>query len=316
MGFDYLNGEPVAALEGAADPLGPTGGAALYRHDAFQAVGGFDERIFLYYEDLDLALRMRRRGRPLPAWPARRGRCTPTRPSLGAGSGRKYARTGWSRGYMLRRYGVMSQPQLALRALACEGAICAGSAAWGTTRRRGSAGARRGWRDGGGLRAARARRRPAARHLDPRGAAPLRRQDGGARANTGLRVEQAPRYREARPSQRRAREGSPLRGEAAAVVEPAGAGAGLRACPEGRPGRAPVARARGSRRPTRPRGSAAAPGGHELGLGGDADCGRRGGRSVRPAGRCAGLPGGVADVPDDRLGDVGEAPADDPGTAR
>jgi len=58
LGFDYLNGEPVSALANAADPLGPTGGAALYRRDAFEAVGGFDERIFLYYEDLDLALRM------------------------------------------------------------------------------------------------------------------------------------------------------------------------------------------------------------------------------------------------------------------
>ncbi|MBS1883099.1 MAG: glycosyltransferase family 2 protein, partial [Actinobacteria bacterium] len=58
MGFDYLHGEPVAALDGAADPLGPTGGAALYRREAWEAVGGFDERIFLYYEDLDLALRI------------------------------------------------------------------------------------------------------------------------------------------------------------------------------------------------------------------------------------------------------------------
>ncbi len=58
MGFDYLHGEPLAAALAAADPLGPTGGAALYRRAAFEAVGGFDERIFLYYEDLDLALRI------------------------------------------------------------------------------------------------------------------------------------------------------------------------------------------------------------------------------------------------------------------
>ena len=44
---------------------------------------------------------------------------------LGAASGAKYARTGWSRGYMLRRYGVMRNPRLALRALACEAAIIA-----------------------------------------------------------------------------------------------------------------------------------------------------------------------------------------------
>jgi len=58
MGFDYLHGEPAEAAEAAPAPLGPTGGAALYRLDAFRAAGGFDERIFLYYEDLDLALRL------------------------------------------------------------------------------------------------------------------------------------------------------------------------------------------------------------------------------------------------------------------
>ena len=59
-------------------PLGPTGGAALYRREAFEAVGGFDERIFLYYEDLDLALRLAARG-GAAGWRPRRGPCTPTR---------------------------------------------------------------------------------------------------------------------------------------------------------------------------------------------------------------------------------------------
>ena len=58
MGFDYLHDEPVAILDRSADPLGPTGGAALYRRQAFDRVGGFDERMFIYYEDLDLALRL------------------------------------------------------------------------------------------------------------------------------------------------------------------------------------------------------------------------------------------------------------------
>ena len=62
MAFDYLCGEPVERLAGAGAPLGPTGGAALYARDAFEAVGGFDERIFLYYEDVDLALRLRAEG--------------------------------------------------------------------------------------------------------------------------------------------------------------------------------------------------------------------------------------------------------------
>ena len=149
MGFDYLHGEPIEAAARAADPLGPTGGAALYRHAAFRAAGGFDERIFLYYEDLDLALRLRATGarcrlaagaRAVHAYSA----------SLGAASGQKYARTGWSRGYMLRRYGVMSQPAGALRALAAEGAICAGQLLRDRTAK-GLTGRLRGWRDAAGL---------------------------------------------------------------------------------------------------------------------------------------------------------------------
>jgi N-acetylglucosaminyl-diphospho-decaprenol L-rhamnosyltransferase len=149
MGFDYLHGEPVEALAGASPPLGPTGGAGLYRLDAFRAVGGFDERIFLYYEDLDLALRMRAAGgrcelaadaRAVHAYSA----------SLGAGSGDKYAHTGWSRGYMLRRYGVTARPRDAVRALSCEAALCAGQLLRDRTAK-GLAGRLRGWRDAAGL---------------------------------------------------------------------------------------------------------------------------------------------------------------------
>jgi N-acetylglucosaminyl-diphospho-decaprenol L-rhamnosyltransferase len=150
MGFDYLHGEPMAAAESAGDPLGPTGGAALYRREALERVGGFDERIFLYYEDLDLALRIAAAGggrcrlapeaRALHAYSA----------SLGAASARKYAWTGWSRGYMLRRYGVMGSPRLALRALACEAALCAGQLLVDRTAA-GLKGRLRGWRDAAGL---------------------------------------------------------------------------------------------------------------------------------------------------------------------
>jgi GT2 family glycosyltransferase len=148
MGFDYLHGEPVAAVAQAADPLGPTGGAALYRRDAFEAVGGFDERIFLYYEDLDLALRMAAAGGRCRLAPEARA-VHAYSASLGAGSGEKYARTGWSRGYMLRRYGVMSEPRPALRALACEAALCAGQLLTDRTAK-GIGGRLRGWRDGAG----------------------------------------------------------------------------------------------------------------------------------------------------------------------
>jgi N-acetylglucosaminyl-diphospho-decaprenol L-rhamnosyltransferase len=149
LGFDYLHGEPLAAALAAPDPLGPTGGAALYRRAPFDAVGGFDERIFLYYEDLDLALRLAAAGgrcrlageaRALHAYSA----------SLGAKSAAKFARTGWSRGYMLRRYGVLSGPRRALRALAVEAALCTGQLLLDRTAR-GASGRLRGWRDGRGL---------------------------------------------------------------------------------------------------------------------------------------------------------------------
>lgn len=42
--------------------FGPSGTAALWRVDAFVALGGFDEAMFAYYEDVDLALRARLRG--------------------------------------------------------------------------------------------------------------------------------------------------------------------------------------------------------------------------------------------------------------
>ncbi len=149
MGFDHLHGEPVAAAAGAPDPLGPTGGAALYRREAFERVGGFDPRIFLYCEDLDLALRMVASG----------GRCRlaaqaralhASSASLGAVSPAKREHAGWGRGYILRRYGVMSDPRLALRALGCEATLCAGQLVVERTAR-GLTGRLRGWREGGGL---------------------------------------------------------------------------------------------------------------------------------------------------------------------
>jgi N-acetylglucosaminyl-diphospho-decaprenol L-rhamnosyltransferase len=149
MGFDYLHGEPLSAVRSAPDPLGPTGGAALYRRAAFEAVGGFDERIFLYYEDLDLALRMAGAGARCRLAPEARALHAYSA-SLGAKSGEKFAYTGWSRGYMLRRYGVMLQPRLALRALACEGALCVGQLLMDHSTK-GVGGRLRGWHDGGGL---------------------------------------------------------------------------------------------------------------------------------------------------------------------
>jgi GT2 family glycosyltransferase len=42
--------------------FGPCAAAALYRRDALEEVGGFDERYFCYYEDVDLSFRLRLAG--------------------------------------------------------------------------------------------------------------------------------------------------------------------------------------------------------------------------------------------------------------
>ena len=73
--------------------------------------------------------------------------------SLGAASAAKYARTGWSRGYMLRRYGVMSEPAPGAAGARLRGGALRRPAAEGPHRRRACGGRLRGWRDGAGLRA-------------------------------------------------------------------------------------------------------------------------------------------------------------------
>jgi GT2 family glycosyltransferase len=126
--FDYLNGEPIACLgQGVPDPIGPSGAAAAFNRKAFLSAGGFDENLFAYWEDVDLVLRMRLEG----------ARCALAREAtgvhehsatLGSGSRRKNYLTGFGRGYMLRKWGVLSSPRRLARVLMDDGAICLGQA--------------------------------------------------------------------------------------------------------------------------------------------------------------------------------------------
>ena len=126
--FDYLNGEPVDCLgRGVPDPIGPSGAAAAFDREAFLSAGGFDENLFAYWEDVDLVLRMRLDG----------ARCALARDAtgvhhhsatLGSGSRRKNYLTGFGRGYMLRKWSVLSSPRRLARALLEDGAICLGQA--------------------------------------------------------------------------------------------------------------------------------------------------------------------------------------------
>lgn len=124
--FDYLNGEPVSSLGAATpDPIGPCGAAAAFDRDVFLELGGFDERLFAYWEDVDLVLRLRGAG----------GRCVLARDArgahehsgtLGSGSRRKNYLVGFGRGYVLRKWSVLHSPVRAAQTIVEDSAICAG----------------------------------------------------------------------------------------------------------------------------------------------------------------------------------------------
>ena len=122
-GFVRFHG---AALEDAVDGptlLGPYGAAAAYRRAALDDVGLLDENIFMYGEELDLALRLRASGWRALAVPSVVGTHIG-----GATAGRESQRqrylSGFGRGYLLRVYGVLTGRH-SLRALATEGAVIA-----------------------------------------------------------------------------------------------------------------------------------------------------------------------------------------------
>jgi GT2 family glycosyltransferase len=59
------HGQKVGRADDPSAPdevFSPCAAAALYRRDAFQEVGGFDESYFCYFEDIDLAFRLRLAG--------------------------------------------------------------------------------------------------------------------------------------------------------------------------------------------------------------------------------------------------------------
>lgn len=126
-GFPRLIGRPVGDA-GLADPLlvGPSGGAAAYRRSAWVEVGGLDEHVFIYSEDLDLALRLRSAGWGAVAAPDAVGVHLGSATSGRLSAWQRY-QGGFSRGYLLRRYGVL-RSRAGMRALATEAVVIAGDA--------------------------------------------------------------------------------------------------------------------------------------------------------------------------------------------
>jgi GT2 family glycosyltransferase len=124
-GFPRLQGQPASR---ATDPHPilscPAGTAAAYRRAAWHEVGGLDESIFAYMEDLDLGLRLRAAG-----WLAI---AVPDAVGVHLGSATHGHRTAWQRrhggfgrGYLLRRYRIL-RSRYAARALSTEAAVVVG----------------------------------------------------------------------------------------------------------------------------------------------------------------------------------------------
>ena len=103
--WDSFWNQPVAQLAGAAEPVGPCGGAAAFRTDAFREVGGFDESFFAYWEDVDLALRLRLAGHTCVR--AEQARALHKHgQTLGAASPAQRRLEAFGRSYVLARYRV------------------------------------------------------------------------------------------------------------------------------------------------------------------------------------------------------------------
>jgi len=104
---------------------GPSGGAAAYRRRALEQVGTFDERLFAYMEDVDLALRLRAAGWEAAGAPEAIGVHLGSA-TFGHRSRGQVEIGGAARAYMLRKYGVLRRdPPAAAWALAAEAGVVA-----------------------------------------------------------------------------------------------------------------------------------------------------------------------------------------------
>lgn len=101
--YNRLRHEPADGSPGLL--AAPSGGAAAYRRTAYEAVDGFDDRLFAYGEDVDLGLRMRLAGWTAADAPEARG-VHLGGATFGVDSPAQRRHGGIARGFLLRRYGV------------------------------------------------------------------------------------------------------------------------------------------------------------------------------------------------------------------
>jgi N-acetylglucosaminyl-diphospho-decaprenol L-rhamnosyltransferase len=118
--FPRFSGAPYPSTELHDRNLaGPSGGAAAYSRVALAAVGGFDEQLFAYHEDVDVALRLQAAGWACTGAPEAVGVHLGSA-TIGRRSRFQVETAGASRAYVLRKYGVLRRPAIAARALAVE----------------------------------------------------------------------------------------------------------------------------------------------------------------------------------------------------
>jgi N-acetylglucosaminyl-diphospho-decaprenol L-rhamnosyltransferase len=126
-GFLRLPGQPPSAVDGPTPALlGPYGAVAAFRRSALDQVGLLDERIFMYGEELDLALRLRGAGWGATAVADARG-VHLGGATIGVGSAKQRRNSGFGRGYLLRAYGIL-RGRHGPRALLVELIVCVGDA--------------------------------------------------------------------------------------------------------------------------------------------------------------------------------------------
>jgi GT2 family glycosyltransferase len=131
--FDYLNGSPASSLGPETPaPIGPSAASAAFDRAAFVDAGRFDENLFAYWEDVDLVLRLVRDGGRCALAAGARGTHKHSA-TLGSGSREKDYLTGFGRGYVLRKWGVLGSPGRLARVVLQDAVICAGQAVFDRT---------------------------------------------------------------------------------------------------------------------------------------------------------------------------------------
>jgi N-acetylglucosaminyl-diphospho-decaprenol L-rhamnosyltransferase len=126
-GYPRLRNLPARGAQATSPVLvGPSGAAGAYRREAWEAVGGLDEGVFSYGEDVDLALRLRAAGwstaGAADAVSVHIGSAT-----AGTRSASQRYQGGFARGYFLHRYGVL-RSSVGVRAAVTETLVVLGDA--------------------------------------------------------------------------------------------------------------------------------------------------------------------------------------------